>query len=121
MQKWKGCMLTNLDGLLYIEPEAEGLLIHLSPIANRQSIANLGLQPSFARNKYKRVYAGTPDRLAQIVEHVCYCHRCKPDDLDLYRLTWSPVWKRTANKWIYTSAIPVRPLTCQPLASVLTL
>jgi hypothetical protein len=63
------------------------VLYHVSPARHRQSIALLGLLPSFGRRQLKRVWLFAWKKHWWAYKHVSRHQRVRPDDLDLWCVT----------------------------------
>lgn len=90
---------------------AEGVLCHVTPAVNLDSILERGISPLFSRNHSGRSYFCSVDRLSWALAHVSHNHAVPVNDLIIFTCGWQRKYIRFGLKGIFYRREMTIPLT----------
>jgi hypothetical protein len=79
----------------------QGVVFHVTPISNLDSILKLGIAPEYSRGKRLACYYVTPDSLLWAVAHVSYSHDVPVSRLAVIRLRFHKLMKSSGTMGVY--------------------
>jgi hypothetical protein len=92
--------------------DSEGIVCHVSSIANHASILAWGVSPAFSQGKLRVCYVCVPLMVYQLAQHVARVHVWSLDDLEVWACPFAPYIKRTAAKGVYSSKFVLPVVAC---------
>jgi len=85
----------------YALRDGEGLLCHVSPAHNLNSILATGISPLFARDNTGKSWFCSVDRLVWALAHVSHNHSVAVDSLLIFTTSWQQKFVRCGIKGLF--------------------